>query len=112
MNKSILAIVVVLAVGYLLGIPRAGDFMIIATSVYLLIGGLVWLFTRRLPQHFITNLILVFLGPMALVMILNVTLNTLSGLKGHTAAALLLGIVVGSVFLGARFLRGKSRGIF
>lgn len=112
MNRFILALVVSLAVAYLLGIPKARDFMIIAASVFMLSGGLIWLFTRRLPQHFLANLITVFLGPMTLVMLLNIMLNTLNGLAGHGAAALLLVIIVASALLGARFLRGKSRRIF
>ena len=112
MNKFILTITVALAAGYLLGIPGIQNIMVIATSLYLFTGGLLWMFNRRLPQHFIVNLLMISIGPMALVMLLNVILNLLNGLEGHARAALLLGIVIGCVILGARFLRSKSRGFF
>lgn len=109
MNKTILATVIALSAAYLLGIPQAEIYMTLAAAGYASIGAVVWLFTTRLPRHFIANLLLLFIGPMATVAVLNLLLKSLQGMEGHTPAALLLGIVVLSAFLGYRLLRGKSQ---
>ena len=109
MNRTIIASVIALSMAYLLGMGDAQVYMTLATAAYMLLGSLTWLFTRRLPAHFIANLLLIFLGPMALVAILNVVLGSLLKLEGHSPAALLLGIIVLSAYLGHRLWRGKSQ---
>lgn len=112
MNKSILSVIVALTFAYLTGISQAKELIIIATSGYLIVGGVIWLFTQRLPPQFVANLLLIFLGPLTLVMILNVLLTSINGPDAHHSATLLLSVIIGSALLGFRLLRGKSKGIF
>ena len=109
MNRKILLIIVVLTLGYLMEVPRAQDLMVVAASLYLLVGGVIWLTTQKLPQGFILNLILIALGPLVLVMIMNVALGAIHELPGHGPAAVLLLIIIASAFVGMRLLRRKSR---
>lgn len=109
MNRTLLFIIVSLSAAYLLGLPRAREIMIIAASGYMLIGGITWLVTRRLPNHFLAGLVSVFLGPMAIVVILHFLVDTMQELQGHAPALMLLGIVIASVVLGVRLFRRKSK---
>jgi TctA family transporter len=112
MNKTILATIIALSGAYLLGIPQVQLYLTLAAAGYASIGAIVWLFTTRLPHHFVVNLLLVFVGPMAIVALLHMLLNMMFGLEGHASAAFLLAVIVLSGWLGHRLFRGKSQRLF
>ncbi len=112
MNKTIIILVVALCAVYLLGFPQAINYMTIATAVYAALGAVVWLFTQQLPAHFIRHLLLIFIGPMALVAILNFTVGQFRSLEGHAPAVLLLVVILIGAYLGQRLWQSKSQRLF
>ena len=112
MNRTILATVIALSAAYLLGFPQTQIYMTIAAAAYAALGSVVWMFTRQLPANFVRNLLLIFIGPMALVAALNFTVGRLRGLEGNAPAVLLLGLILLAAFLGQRLWHGKSQQLF
>ncbi len=102
---NILMLVVVALVFLQLITGADNGWHMLAVAGMLLIGGLYWVFGQRLPDGFIRNVILLFIGPTLLLTLLQISLGQMRTAQGPQALLFLLAAGGLMFWLGRKWRR-------